>query len=294
MNSFLLSQQLSGAPLGSSDSIISTQKYLAAAGGVSSTCPASSKRTKSFSTPTLDLEAVAGISFPDVTQGATNMCSSFALANAYSLRFALQYSLTTVPRLSALYAYYFQRIQECTLTKTCACPSSGSCSPPCLDCGSYLDTALGVFKEGVCTTADWPYSNSLNSTPSDAAVSGASKYKILTTTCLNPGDVLAVKAALDNQTPVVVFLNITGTQMAWMNAQTTSVARSIDEVELPAFQKTSSTVGHVVMLCGYNDTHFIARNNFGSTWGYKGRFVILLSQYTKTQVYRSVSIDVVS
>ena len=59
----------------------------------------------------------------DVTQGSTNACSSYAFAQAYTLAYALQHTATPVPQLSAVYAYYLQRVEECSTTGACPCAS---------------------------------------------------------------------------------------------------------------------------------------------------------------------------
>ena len=286
-------QKRRGAPIGPNDSVITTQKYLAAVPSTQlESCSVAS--TTIIPMPLIDLEAVANITFPNVSQAATNMCSAFAFSQAYSLRHALQYPNTNTPRLSALFAYYFQRIAECTQTKTCTCPDTGACDPPCLDCGSYMNTAQAVFATGVCLASDWPYTTPLNTTPTPYAIGRSKAHRITKTTCVAAGNVGETQRALQDKCPVVVFLNMTPDQKTWMAAAAASVASRIEDVTLPAFSGTPSTVGHFVTITGTHASGaFLARNNFGRSWGFEGRFLIPYATFTPDQVFRAVRIDAV-
>lgn len=297
MSSLTKQQIKSGSPVGNTDAIVTTQNYLKAIPATPlESCTFSG--TSGASTAPLDLESTAGISFPNVSQGSTKMCSSMAFANGYSLKYALQFPKTPVPVLSALFAYYFQRIDECVQSKNkvCSCPDSGSCDPPCVDCGSYLNTAAAVFSTGVCQTTEWSYTMPLNSTPSRAAVQQSTKHKVSSTACVAT-NAAAISEALDAKHPVIVLINMSSVQMKWMSATVYSVAAALKDVVLPPFNPKSKeeTFGHVVMVCGRTaDRHFIARNNFGSTWGYQGRFLIPFDQCTDKQLFRCLAVvDVV-
>lgn len=147
-------------------------------------------------TPDLDLESVAlsrlsdkdkvgGAArlFTNASQGSINMCTSMAFVHAYALKYVLQrvtIASEDIPQLSPVYAYYFQRIEECEAFDICACtqvrplcPNKDStcskCDPPCLDCGSYLTSAAVVFSRGVASSTLWPYTSDINTPPSDEA-----------------------------------------------------------------------------------------------------------------------------
>lgn len=243
--------------------------------------------------------------FADISQGDTNICTSMALTHAFSLRYVLrtrtsafQEPHATVPQLSALYAYYFQRIEECKLLGACACVTCKSnpscfdaCDPPCLDCGSYLRSAASVFMRGVCTTALWPSTSGLNDAPSAAARANAAAFRITQLRCVVP-NAASVAAEVRLGHPVAVFLNLTPEQVRWMQAQSLSTNTAVEEVLLPQFttSDTTVTVGHVVLVDGVNARVLLARNNYGNSWGANGRFAIALSNFTPQQVHSAVAV----
>lgn len=243
----------------------------------------------------LDLEAKTGIPptalFPDVSQGASNMCSSMAFAHGYSLRHALQHG-TAPPPPSPVFAYYFQRIQECRAAdgKVCACPACVStskgcspCDPPCLDCGSYLRSAIEVFGAGVPPLSAWPSSAGINTAPTSAALTAA-VLVVSKTACVASTDIVGMLAL---GAPVVLFLNLDPGQVAWMQAQAAgSAAEALTDVQarLPPTAASGSSsvkrVGHCVLACGCTDTLLLCRNSFGMLWGVNGRFSIALTEVT--------------
>jgi hypothetical protein len=272
----------------------------------------------------IDLEAgLPQLSFPDWSQQSTNMCSSMAFMNVYCLLAQMQRAKEEsgdsggssssssgsgsgigndggaegavdaevgeggVP--SATYAYYWQRVNECTAYEgTCKCPSSGQCQPPCLDCGSYLRSAADVFGRGVAPITAWPLTTALsamNTTPSIGAERVAT-LKTLTTVECRVSPQSPVSAPLDTSTampssslslsgianamlnmlteerhPIVAFFTLNATQAAWMESvMNRSVAPSCDalfDVILPtAGNRGADNVGgaalhgHVMVIDG--------------------------------------------
>jgi hypothetical protein len=282
----------------------------------------------------LDLEATAGAIivpedmqlFANVSQGTTNMCTSMAFAQGYTLKYVLQHTHAdfeapgaTVPQLSAVFAYYFQRVEECRVFQTCKCMTCAAvptctdpCNPPCSDCGSYLLSAATVFSNGVCLTSAWPYSKvqgDLNTLPDPAARANALLFKITSLACVTidgPGGATpaTITASLAAQHPVVVFLNLTPLQVRWMQAQSIGAPTStpVTALVLPgagAGAGSSSgpgsapaTVGHAVLIDGVDTSAalFTARNNFGTGWGVQGRFCIRFRDMCAPQVHSAVSI----
>jgi len=251
----------------------------------------------------------------DITQGNTNMCSAFAFSQAFTILAALQLSPgDTPPQLSPVYAYYFQRVQECATTGVCACPSctptscTTPCAAPCTDCGSYLAAALSVFATGVAPSSVWPLTSGMNVEPSAAAVAAAAGQRITEWACINntAGAPAAVLAHLTLGHPVVVFLELTPAMETWMTglvgwAQGTSpTALENAAVQLPAYTAPGtgnpSPVGHVVVIVGYSPLSdvFIVRNSFGFSWGAQGRFTIPRAALTPPMLHTAVAVAVVA
>ena len=290
------------------------------------------KDNTSKTTVKIDLETTAavlsgteGILFADVTQGSVNMCTSLAFVHAYTLRYVLQGLPEPVPQLSAVYAYYYQRIQECMAFDVCRCSPfaastlngslcSGSaaatgdaaaspgclgwCDPPCMDCGSYLASAVSVFSAGVCPSALWPYTVNINSTPSDDAAAAAPLHRITSMSCVQTGAgfLARLEASFTLYAPVVVFLSLTPVQVTWMQARQDAYNTEVNgvlDVVLPDFvdqEDASAYVGHAVLAVGIQDDRILLRNNFGNAWGARGRFCILSKHASSQQFHTAVAV----
>ena len=267
----------------------------------------------------LDLEASAemesgttDVVFADVSQGSINMCTSMAFVHAYTLRYILQGLLLPALQLSPVYAYYFQRIEECIAFGVCACvrpqqsasiTNTSSCSPPCLDCGSYLSSAATIFSRGVCTSSLWPTTVSIDAEPNAAAVTDASRHRITAMSCVPVGAsfLASVEDWLMKRVPVVVFLNLTYTQVTWMQAQQNAYNTSegaVYDTALPDFvdQEGASEayVGHAVLAVGVARNRILLRNNFGNAWGARGRFSISTRFAATQQFHVAVAVQTVA
>lgn len=293
MTTLALTQVANGSPISTDDVFINTTRYLNTVRDVQ--CDVSSVSRPASNLPaSYDLNALTTIPYANITQGPVNICSSMAFANAYTLKTALTQPQKK-PYLSPLYAYYFQRIRECETSSStiCACPTTKTCDPPCQDCGSLISSAIEIFSAGVCSAEAWPYTSPLNATPSSAAIADAVNHKITKTACTSDISVSSVKAALFRKDPVVVLLLLTPNQLSWMSANMQSVAKSVEEVTLPAQDLNGSQVGHVVLLTGWTPSGFVVRNNFGSGWGFKGQFLIPFISFNSKQVYKCVEIQAI-
>ncbi len=255
--------------------------------------------------------------FANVSQGAVNMCTSMAFAQAYTLKFCLQSTpaqfksaAAKVPQLSAVFAYYFQRVEECKVSGVCPCTQcaqinscTDKCNPPCVDCGSYLLSAATVFSNGVCLSAAWPYSKipaDMNTLPDANARRNALAFRVTGLTCVtvDKGLPASVVAALTMSDPVVLFVNLTPTQVRWMTAQQLG---SSEPPVMPAFTvrdggASGTTVGHAFMIDGFDRSRqvFLARNNFGLSWGANGRFLVPVATLAaEGQVHSAVQMSAV-
>lgn len=251
--------------------------------------------------------------FADVSQGTVNMCTSMAFAQAYTLAYVLQTPAqafavpkATVPQLSAVFAYYFQRVEECTVSKVCVCTTcSGDttctdvCNPPCVDCGSYLLSAATVFANGVCVAEAWPYSKAaadLNTYPDEGARMNALAYRVTEVTCLAPDPAsiqTSMKQTLAAGAPLVVFLTLTTAQAAWMEAAKFPTTTTVTDLVMPLPKPGDPfTIGHALMVDGWVSGLFIARNNFGTSWGFGGRCCIPGPVF-QTQVHSIIAVAAV-
>lgn len=262
---------------------------------------------------TLDLEAVAAIRNPDagsastplvdITQGSSNMCSAFAFAQAYTIKYALLHPGGIVPQLSPVYAYYLQRVEECTTTGVCPCPKcpagvacASSCDPPCVDCGSYILSATSIYGTGVCTSLAWPLNTPLNTAPTQAARKKAAGQRITNVNCIPLDDSFAdsVLAHLQAEHPVIVFLNVTAPIEKWLQSMVNRAApaSAVATVLLPTVGADAITAGHVVCIVGYDATAdvFIVRNSYGFKWGADGRFAIARAAMVAAQIEEAAAV----
>ena len=340
MSSLSDAQLLQGLPIQTGEDTVDATKYLgqlaSTVGSVPSSgyflqspvlvwqgCVPSGGTAPPTAAPTLDLEATAqGIIgpgarlFADVSQGTINMCTSLAFAQGYTLKYCLQQTReafraegATVPQLSAVFAYYFQRVEECKTFGVCKCTLCAQrdtctdvCSPPCIDCGSYLLSAATVFSNGVCISQCWPYSKAvsgdLDTPPDDAARANALAFRVPALTCITTDGSLPsnVCAALAAGKPVVAFINLTPAQVGWMQAQQLGSSGPPWALPMPAFNtqvSPSALVGHAVLIDGWYAPGrlFLVRNNFGLAWGSGGRFAISADSLgTPGQVHSAVEL----
>ena len=239
----------------------------------------------------------------DLNQGSTNMCSSMAFAQGYTVKAALT-DVANPAQLSAVYAYYYQRIEECATTGACPCVAckgcKPKCEPPCADCGSYFTSAVSVFNDGVAAAAAWPNTQAINTTPSASAQAAASAHRITRTSCItvNTGLSNSCLAALYANEPIVLFLQITPAIMAWFQSLVNYIVPkgagpASVVLPSPASAATSkSALGHAVLITGYDapSATFIIRNSFGFAWAVGGRFAIRASDMTPTLIHMAVII----
>jgi hypothetical protein len=257
----------------------------------------------------VDLEALATAqsgSFPltDVTQGDTNMCSAFAFAQGYVVKYALAAaSGAIVPQLSPVYAYYLQRVEECSTTGVCPCPTcpvasgcTSKCDPPCVDCGSYILSAGSIYGKGVCTSADWPLTTPMNTPPTTPARAAAANQRVSGLSCV-PVDAASIRTHLAAGNPVILFLNITAAHLKWMQALVAaSTSDTEPSVSSPALAMVYTagdkvTAGHVVCAVGYDAAdNFIIRNSYGFKWGAQGRFAIPAASIVPQFIHEAAAI----
>ena len=315
-------QQATGVPLADTTAILNytEQTYLKRAISSFTDCAAftpSISGTTGLETVDLEKDAAekAGIRpspkdlFPEtplanVTQGSTNMCSAFAFAQAWTIKYALQNAVSP-PQLSPTVAYFFQRVEECKTTGTCACPACASnsttctsCEPPCVDCGSYMQSALTVYMGGVCSSSTWPLTQPMNEAPSAAARTAATR-RVASYQCITLSSVLQ---ALQADAPVIVMLSLTPPAVTWLQSLINYAASTpLENDDAVVFKgasagATAEALGHVVTIVGYapSTKRFLVRNSFGFAWGNNGRFTIQDTDMTAANITQAIAVVAVA
>jgi hypothetical protein len=250
----------------------------------------------------MDLEAQSGVVYPDLSQGSLNMCTSMALVHGFALVAALARQAPPPPPLAPTYAYYFQRVAECTDRGVCACPAAqgkaAACAPPCLDCGSLFSSALEVFGAGVPPAALWPAVTAplaaANATPSAAAQAAAPATRLTQWACLPDVGPGTVQRALAAGHPVLVFWNVSANIVRWMAAQAHvgGLVETLAAATAPPFDSTATPIqGHAVLIVGTTPAGFIVRNSFGNAWGARGRCLIALTDFTPAAIRTAVALQ---
>ena len=293
---------------------IDTTRYMAALQASAGSAPADCADAvrgagppSATATGSIDLEAQSGVVYPDLSQGSLNMCTSMALVHGFALVAALarrRAAPAPPPPLAPTYAYYFQRVVECTARGVCACPGTqgkaAACAPPCLDCGSLFSSALEVFGAGVPPAELWPAVTAplaaANATPSAAAQAAAPATRLTQWACLPDVGSGTVQRALAAGHPVLVFWNVSANIVRWMAAQAHvgGLAETLAAATAPPYDPTSTPIqGHAVLIVGTTPAGFIVRNSFGNAWGAQGRCLIALADFTPAAIRTAVALQAV-
>lgn len=129
------------------------------------------------------------------------------------------------------------------------------------DCytGAAMQPALDTIKNsGICTWATMPYSttNGCSTLPNASQYSEGINYKINSYVKLYTTDKEAIKALVRDNKPVIISITIDNSFLA---AKTDFIWS----------YSTGGSVGHAVVICGYDDAKNAYRimNSFGTDWG---------------------------
>lgn len=182
----------------------------------------------------------------DSNQGSLSSCVGNATADAVEIISAI--SGQSRVELSRLFVYAMARILNGNLNK---------------DGGTYIRSAFeSLSKFGICEETMWPYvSNKVFTSPSFQAQQIARGHKIHSYYRIKSAGAQRVKeavAALRAQKPVV-FGTLLDKSFYNIN--------SMEPVGIP---KGPSIGGHAMVLVGYKNGNFIAKNSWGPHWGDKG------------------------
>lgn len=188
---------------------------------------------------------------PIVDQGALGSCTANAIASGLR-EYLLVSSQEKWTALSRLFLYWHERKLEGHVDE---------------DSGAYIRDGMKVLQKiGVCPEEDYPYNIAdFRDTPDPKAERDAANYKINDYHRIT--DLYALKAALAEQSPVVIGL------MLYESFQTPETAQT---GKIPAPKKKRERVlgGHAMLAVGYVDRgqsgHVIVRNSWGEDWGDQG------------------------
>jgi len=185
-------------------------------------------------------------------QGNLGSCTGNAIAGAIEL---IDRKVSNKPlEISRLFIYYQERLLEGTVY---------------YDAGAYIrDGIKACYTYGAPIESLWPYNESKWATrPTTAAYNDAKNRKV--TGYAKCANFVAVKAALANNTPVIVGFDVYESFEGTVN-NTTGM------MPYPNINTEELLGGHAVCIVGYDDAlnggRFICRNSWGTSWGNNGYF----------------------
>ena len=204
----------------------------------------------------------SGFMPPVYDQGDLGSCVANSTAAAFEYDLRKQRLTSFTP--SRLFIYYNGRVLEGTVST---------------DSGLMVRDGLKVVnKQGVCSEAEWPYTDAqLTVDPTaqcytDALKSKSTSYQSVSQNLTN------IKNALASGYPVVFGFTV------YESFESDAVTKT-GVVPMPS--KSESVLGgHSVCLIGYNDAtqRFICRNSWGTSWGQQGYFTMPYAYITNTDL----------
>lgn len=180
---------------------------------------------------------------PVYEQGELGSCTGNAIAAAIQYALKSQSKPDIIP--SRLFIYYNERLMEGTVP---------------VDAGAEIRNGIkSVAKQGVCGEPTWPYEVSkFADKPSDEAYKAAEKG-IIKQYSRVPVTQPHIQSVLSHNIPIVFGCSL------YESFNSEEVART-GMVPMPG-ENEKYVGGHCMLLVGYNNTHFVVRNSWGSEWG---------------------------
>lgn len=198
---------------------------------------------------------------PVYDQGNTSSCTANAIGAAIEYGRLWQSKPGFIP--SRLFIYYNEREME------------GTVNFP--DAGAEIRSGIkSVANQGVLSEDVWPFDvDKVTVKPPETAYQEATK-NIIKQYCRVPIALHNIQNVLAHRIPVVFGMSI------YTSFESNAVAQS-GIVTMPS--NTESMVGgHAMLIVGYNETHFIVRNSWGSGWGEGGYCYIPIEYITNTSL----------
>lgn len=191
---------------------------------------------------------LAGVQHLD--QEARSCCTSAAICRAVQFDQRVQEDPTFQPSMEFL--YYATRALENAVNE---------------DDGAEPRDAIQAYNQfGVCHEPTWPFSQAINTKPSDAAYVEGLLCRSLSYQAIPDNNLLAMRQALADGTPFVFGIEVYPSFESDMVAKT-----GIVPMPDPGEQ---SEGGHYVFAVDYDDTRqvLICQNSWGEDWGQDGDF----------------------
>ncbi|MFT4141200.1 MAG: C1 family peptidase [Bacillus sp. (in: firmicutes)] len=188
---------------------------------------------------------------PIVDQGQLGSCTVNAIASGLA-EFKLLQGGNPLTRLSRLFLYWEERYLEGTVNE---------------DSGAYIRDGMKVLQKiGTCPESEYPYNiKKFTTTPTAKQVVDATKFRMIKG-YYRVSDITALKAALAENTPVVIGFNVYE-----------SFEEDVDETGIVPISDTDTEQllgGHAVLAVGYkqieNENYIIIHNSWGTDWGAAG------------------------
>lgn len=192
--------------------------------------------------------------FPPIyDQGELGSCTANALCSVFEFE-TIDQNIDVGFKPSRLFIYYNERKLEGTINE---------------DSGATLSTGIkSLIKYGVCSENICPYKvENFKKKPSTRAYKDARDHKVVISTNIEQ-DIFTMKATLYNKNPFVVGIAV------YESFESQEVAKT--GIVLMPKQGEKMLGGHAICICGYTETHWIAKNSWGSNWGDKGYFYLPL------------------
>ena len=186
-------------------------------------------------------------------QGELGSCTANALCSVFEFE-TLDEKVDVGFKPSRLFVYYNERKLEGNINE---------------DSGATLSTGIkSLIKYGVCSEGLCPYKiENFTRRPSVRAYNDAKQHKVVVATNIDQ-DIATMKASLYNKNPFVVGIAV------YESFESQEVAKT-GIIPMPK-QGEKMLGGHAICICGYNETHWIAKNSWGPNWGDKGYFYLPL------------------
>ena len=153
---------------------------------------------------------------------------------------------------SRLFQYYNERVLERTVSR---------------DSGATLQNSIkAVSTSGLCSEKSWIY-NIKNFTvkPPPSCYTEALKHKVLKYRNVHQ-NLTMMQTELNNGFPFIMGFLV---YSSFISTKTNKTGI----IPMPG-PKDRVLGGHCIVVCGYNPTHWICRNSWGTNWGDKGYFYI--------------------
>jgi C1A family cysteine protease len=203
---------------------------------------------------------------PILNQLTIGSCTSFGITSLFSFDDPTFFG-------SQLFLYYNERLIENDVN---------------IDAGAQISDGIKSLQNyGLCSEETWPYDVSkFAEKPPQEAYDEALKHKAISVQNIHQ-DINSMKNSLFQEHPFVVGIQI------FEEFESDQVAKT-GIVPMPTAD-SAYIGGHCIAIVGYNLTHWICRNSWGSDWGDAGYFylphIYLLDSSLSSDLWSILKVD---